>query len=59
MIITKCIITYSVLYIINFAKLIAGFFPKSFKISYFFYVMLNLPVIIIPSKAYLYGQTKL
>ena len=36
MIITKCIITYTLLSIINFSKLTAGFLLKSFKIHSFF-----------------------
>ena len=40
----------------NFGKLTASFFLKSFK--FFFYVMLNLPVIITPLRTYLFDEAK-
>ena len=45
---------YTNLLMINLAKLTAGFFLMSCN---FFYVMVNLLVIINPLKTYLYGQT--
>ena len=45
---------YTNLLMINLAKLTAGFFLMSCN---FFYVMVNLLVIIKPLKTYLYGQT--
>ena len=40
----------------NFGKLTTGFSLRALKL--FFYVMLNLPVIITPLRTYLYDQTK-
>ena len=44
--------------IITLVNLLQGFFLRALKFINFFYVILNLPVIITPLRTYLYDQTK-